>query len=64
MKDRIDFRLLGALLRKNRREKTSDFRKGHFNAVGFVMRLMLTGALIAVFGIFLGKFHHIYNGIK
>ena len=64
MKDRIDFRLLGALLRKNRREKTSDFRKGHFNAVGFVMRLMLTGALIAVFVIFFGKFLDMYTGIK
>ena len=64
MKDRIDFRLLGALLRKNRREKTSDFRKGHFNAVGFCMRLLLAGALIAIFVVFFGKFLDMYTAIK
>ena len=64
MKDRIDFRLLGALLKKNRREKTSDFRKGHFNAVGFGMRLLLSAAFIAIFVIFFGKFLDMFIEIR
>ena len=64
MRDRIDFRLLGALLKKNRRENTSSFRKGNFDAVGFVMRLLLAGAFIAIFVIFFGKFVDMYLGIK
>ena len=56
MKDRLDFSLLGALLRKNRQERAAAFKKGNFNAVGFIFRVLLTLVLIAVFVIFFGDF--------
>ena len=45
MKDTLDRAQLFALLRKQRREASASFRKGNFNAVGFLFRL----ALVAVF---------------
>ena len=69
MKDRLDFSLLRALLRKDRQERAAAFKKGNFNAVGFVFRVLLTLALIAVFVIFFGEFLDIYlkvetNGVQ
>ena len=61
MKDRLDFSLLGALLRKNRQERAAAFKKGNFNAVGFIFRVLLTLVLIAVFVIFFGEFLEIYT---
>lgn len=64
MKDRLDFSLLGALLRKQRQERAAGFKKGSFNAVGFVFRVLLTLALIAVFVVFFGEFLEIYLSVK
>ena len=64
MKDRLDFSLLGALLRKNRQERAAAFKKGNFNAVGFIFRVLLTLVLIAVFVIFFGEFLEIYLKVE
>lgn len=63
MKDRLDFNLLSALLKKQRREGLASFRKGNFNAVGFIFRVLLTLALVAVFVVFFGNFLEIYLGV-
>lgn len=60
MKDRIDFGMVGALLRKQRQEWVASFKKGNFNAVGFVFRVVLIVALVAVFVVFFGNFLDIY----
>lgn len=64
MKDKIDFRVLGALLKKQRQERAVAFRKGNFDVVGFTLRIVLVLALIAVFVIFFGKFLDIYLAIR
>ena len=63
MKDRLDFNLLSALLKKQRREGLASFRKGNFNAVGFIFRVLLTLALVAVFVVVFGNFLEIYLGV-
>mgnify|MGYP006987515988 CR=1 FL=1 len=63
MKDRLDSALLRALLRKDRQERAAAFKKGNFNAVGFILRVLLTLALVAVFVVFFGKFLDIYLAV-
>ena len=63
MKDKIDFSLLGTLLKKQWRERSAAFRKGNFDAVGFIFRILLTFAFVAVFVVFFGKFLDIYLNI-
>ncbi len=64
MKDKIDVSLLKALLRKQRQERASSFKKGNFDAVGFTLRILLTAAFLVIFAIFFGKFSDIYLSIK
>lgn len=64
MKDKLDLRVLGALLRKQRQERAAAFKKGSFNAVGFIFRVLLTLALIAVFVVFFGEFLTIYLAVE
>ena len=62
MKQKIDFTLLRALFRKQRQERLSAFKK-NFDFVGFVMRIVLYGALIAVLSVFLARFADMYLDI-
>ncbi len=64
MKDTLDRAQLFALLRKQRREASASFRKGNFNAVGFLFRLALVAVFLAVFILFLGNFLEIYLAVK
>ncbi len=64
MKDKIDFRLVKALLRKQRQERRFAFTKGHFDFLGFLLRLVLVGIFVAVFVVFFGKFTGIYLSVK
>lgn len=64
MKDKIDFRLLGALLRKQRQEQFSRIGKGKFDFVGFGMRVILILALLVCFVVFFGRFLDIYLQVK
>lgn len=59
MKQKIDFTLLRALFRKQHQERLSAFKK-NFDFVGFVMRIVLYGALIAVLSVFLARFADMY----
>lgn len=64
MKDRFDFSLLGAILRKQRQERASSFKKGYFDLVGFIMRVALIAAFLIIFIVFFGKFAEIYMSVK
>lgn len=64
MKDKIDFRLLGALLRKQRQEQFSRIGKGKFDFVGFGMRVVLILAFLVCFVVFFGRFLEIYLQVK
>lgn len=60
MKDRLDFSVVRALLRKHRIERRFSFRKGHFDIIGFLLRLVLAAIFVSVFIIFFGRFLGIY----
>lgn len=60
MKDKIDFSLVRALLRKQRQERHFAYAKGNFDALGFFLRLVLVGIFVAVFVVFFGQFMEIY----
>ena len=64
MKDKIDFRLLGVLLRKRRQEQFSRIGKGKFDFVGFGMRVILILAFLVCFVVFFGRFLDIYLQVK
>lgn len=64
VRDRLDWSLVGALLRKQRVERRFGFTKGNFDAVGFILRLVLVAVFVAVFVIFFGRFAAIYTTIK
>lgn len=64
MKDRIDFPIIKALLRKQWLERTYPFKRGNFDVLGFILRLAITAALVTVFVIFFGKFIGIYSLVK
>lgn len=64
MKDRIDFFLVKSLLKKHLTEYSNGFKKGNFDVVGFIMKLVLVGAFIAIFVIFYGRFAEIYMAIR
>ena len=53
-----------ALIKKRLKEKISSFRKGNFDLTGFILRLVLAGALVAVFSVFFGKFLNVYLGVR
>ena len=64
MKDRVDFSLVRSLLKKEETERANSFRKGNFDAIGFVMRLALAGILLAAFIVFYGKFADVYLAVR
>ncbi len=64
MKDKVDFRLVRALLKKGNTERANAFKKGNFDAIGFIVRLVLAGILLAAFIVFYGKFADMYLGIR
>ncbi len=64
MKDRIDFPVVGALLRKQFHERTFTFTKGNFDPLGFLFKILIVAAFVTVFVIFFGKFTDIYLALK
>lgn len=62
--EKIDFSLVKSILKKQMQEKTSAFKKGNFDFVGFCLRIVLVVAFVAVFVVFFGKFSDIYLTIK
>ena len=61
---RIKFKTVGALLKKGVWEKRSAFQAGQFDLLGFLLRLLLIGTIMALFIVFFGRFVEIYVGIK
>lgn len=64
MKEKIDFSLIGALLKKQRIETIYPYRKGQFDVIGFLLKLILIGAIIALFAVFFGKFTDMFLKIR
>ncbi len=64
MKDRINFKQVGTLLRKQVQEHGSQYRKGNFDAFGFLIRWFLIAVFLAVFVIFFGRFTDIYLSVR
>ncbi len=64
MKDRIDFRQVGTLLRKQLQERASAYKKGNFDVFGFLLRWFLVAVFLAVFIVFFGRFTDIYLSVK
>lgn len=64
MKDKIDFRIVGALLSKQAIERIYPYKRGNFDGVGALLRLIIAAALITVFVVFFGKFLDMYLVIK
>ncbi len=64
MKDRIDFKQVGALLRKQFEERASAYRKGNFDVFGFLLRWFLIAVFLAVFIVFFGRFTVTYLSVK
>ncbi len=61
---KLDTELIGALLKKQRIESAYRYRRGKFDAMGFLLGLLLAAAIIALFVIFFGKFVGIYVRVK
>ncbi len=64
MKDKINFKQIGTLLRKQRQERAAGFRKGNFDAFGFILRWFLILVFLAVFVIFFSRFTGIYLSVR
>ncbi len=64
MKERTDLPLVRALLKKQWTERANSFRKGNFDAVGFVMRVLLVALFLTAFIIFYGRFSDIYFSLR
>lgn len=64
MKDKFSFKHVGTLLRKQVQEKGSAYRKGNFDAFGFLIRWTLLIVILAVFVVFFGRFTDIYLSVK
>lgn len=63
-REKINFRTVKALLRKEFEEKRSVFKTGQFDIVGFILRIVLIGAMIALFVVFFGRFTGVYMAVK
>ncbi len=61
---RVDTALIGALLKKQRIESLYRYRRGKFDAIGFLLSLALVATIVALFVVFFGKFVGIYLQIK
>ncbi len=64
MKDKINFKQVGTLLRKGAQERSSAYKKGNFDAFGFIIRWAIIVIFLAVFVIFFGRFTDIYLAVK
>lgn len=64
MKDRADFRVIAALLKKNGQERRSMFKQKNFDFLGFALRVLLTAAIVALFVVFFGRFLDVYLAVK
>lgn len=64
MKDKINFKQVGTILRKQAQERGSAFKKGNFDAFGFFIRMTLVVVFLTVFIVFFGRFTDIYLGVK
>lgn len=64
MKDKINFKQVGTLLRKSAQERSSAYKKGNFDAFGFLIRWALIIIFLAMFVIFFGRFTNIYLAVK
>ncbi len=53
-----------SLLRKEGQERRSAFRAGRLDVVGFLLNLVLVGAIAALFIVFFGRFTEIYVSVK
>lgn len=60
----LDRHIIWALTKKNLQEHASAFKKGKFDVVGFLLKLVLVGVLIWVFVTFFGKFLTIYQTLS
>ncbi len=60
----VNFRTVRALLRKNGQERRSMFRAGQFDFFGFLLRILLIAAIVALFVMFFGRFVDVYVSIK
>ena len=60
----VKMRTVRALLRKGREERRSQFKAGQFDFLGFLLRLVLVAAIVALFVVFFGQFTEMYIGIK
>ena len=60
MKDKIDLRMVGTLLRKSGRERSAAFKQRNFDLFGFFLRLVLIAAIVALFVLFFGRFCDVY----
>lgn len=58
------FTVVKSLLGKQWIERTYSYKKGNFDLIGFLLRLLIAAAFVAVFVIFFGKFVGIYTNIK
>ena len=61
---RIRLGAVRALLRKGRQERRSMFKAGQFDFLGFLLRVVLVGAIVALFVIFFGRFIDVYLAVK
>lgn len=60
----VKMRTVQALLRKGKEERRSQFKAGQFDFLGFLLRLVLVGAIVALFVVFFGQFTEVYVGVK
>lgn len=60
----VNFRTVKALLRKGREERRSMFKAGAVRFLGFLLRLVLAGAIVALFVYFFGQFVEVYATVK
>ncbi len=60
----VNLRTVRALLRKGQEERRSQFKAGQFDFLGFLLRLVLVGAIVALFVVFFGQFTEMYVAVK
>ena len=60
----VKLRTVRALLRKGREERRSMFRAGQFDFLGFLLRVVLVCAIVALFVYFFGQFTGVYTQVK
>lgn len=64
LKNNGEAKVLAALINKQRLEKLYIFRRGNFDILGFIIKLILAAAIVALFAIFFGRFADIYLKVK